>query len=114
MRIRGLTADEISYSAAGSACSKQGQWQLSLVLFASLAVCERVMPDLISCNAAISAWEKGGQWPKALTLLLGIPQVRATADIISYDAVISACEKDGAWQLAVSCLSYMSVQKVLP
>jgi pentatricopeptide repeat domain-containing protein 1 len=63
-----VVPDRITYSAAISACSKGGQWQLALNLL-SLMPEARVVPDRINYNAAISACEKGSQWQLASNLL---------------------------------------------
>jgi pentatricopeptide repeat domain-containing protein 1 len=58
-----MVPDEITYSAAISACEKGGQWQLALNLL-SLMPDTRLAPDEITHNAATSACERmdSGSW----------------------------------------------------
>ena len=64
-----LPPNEISYSAAISACEKGKQWEEALRLLQQ-TTCRALTPDKISYSAAISACEKGKQWVEALRLLL--------------------------------------------
>lgn len=69
-----------SYSAAISACGKNGQWQRALRLFEEM-VTTHVSPNVVSVNATISAFEKVGKtdcvdcaistwcWGKKLSML---------------------------------------------
>ncbi|CAE8626802.1 unnamed protein product [Polarella glacialis] len=108
-----VVPNEITYSAAISACEKGGQWQQALNLL-SLMPEARVVPNEITYNAAISACEKGGQWQLALNLLSLMPEAKVVPDEISYNAAISACEKGGQWQLALNLLSLMPDARVGP
>ena len=61
MTSRALTPDEISYTAAISACEKSKQWEEALRMLQQMT-CRALTPNEISYNAAISACEKGKQW----------------------------------------------------
>ena len=63
--LQGAYPDEISYSAAISACEKGKQWEEALRLLQQMT-CRALTPNEISYNAAISACEKGKQWEEAL------------------------------------------------
>ncbi|CAE8639941.1 unnamed protein product [Polarella glacialis] len=106
MPERKLTPNEVSYSAAISACEKVGRWQLALKLLDTMPQIS-IVPNAVSFNAAISACEKGGQWEMALSLLRQMPHVKISPNTITYSAAISACEKGGQWQLAFSLLNLM-------
>eukprot|EP00933_Yihiella_yeosuensis_P059746 TRINITY_DN6135_c0_g1_i9.p1 TRINITY_DN6135_c0_g1~~TRINITY_DN6135_c0_g1_i9.p1 ORF type:complete len:145 (+),score=13.01 TRINITY_DN6135_c0_g1_i9:237-671(+) len=107
-----LRKNEISYSAAISACEKGGQWQTALNLL-SLMHQSRVVPNVISYSAAIRACETGCQWQLALILLILNPLSKVLPDAISYDAAIRACQKGGQWQSALDLLSLMPQAKVV-
>ena len=68
MTYRALTPNEISYSAAISACEKGKQWEEALRLLQQMT-CRALTPNEISYSAAISACEKSKQWEEALRLL---------------------------------------------
>ncbi|CAE8615408.1 unnamed protein product, partial [Polarella glacialis] len=103
--------NEISYSAAISACEKGGQWQLALSLLSSMPVMKAI-PNEISYNAAISACEKGGQWLGALTLLQQMRDARLTAISQARSTVISACSRAGCWQDALCAGGFSEIAEV--
>jgi len=113
MESRGITPNTISYSAAISACEKEGQWQQALILLREMES-RGISPGTISYNAAISACEKGGQWQRALALLREMESRGIVPDTISYSAAISACEKGRQWQQALELLREMESHGVLP
>merc|ERR1712054_276066 len=57
MQQRRLEPDVISFSAAISACEKDGQWEKALQMLDEIQQ-RRLEPNVISFNAAISACEK--------------------------------------------------------
>ena len=61
----GVPANNITDSAAISACEKGGQWQMALQLMEDMQV-KGFPAHTITYSAAISACEKGGQWQGAL------------------------------------------------
>ncbi|CAE8614196.1 unnamed protein product [Polarella glacialis] len=105
--------NEITYSAAVSACQKGGQWQLALGLLNSMPGMS-LIPNEVSYNSAISACGKGGQWQLALILLSQMPDRRLVPNEISYNAAISACEKVGQWQGALVLLGRMPEARASP
>ena len=55
-----LKLNEISFSAAISACEKGGEWEKSLHMFAAMAH-SKVEPNRITFDAAISACGRGSE-----------------------------------------------------
>jgi len=104
------TVDNISNSAAVSACEKCAEWQLSLVLLQNMEK-EKVGTNTTSYNAAISACEKGKRWELALELLEE-SKTWATVDTISCTAAMSACEKFAQWHHMLVLLETMWEDRV--
>lgn len=68
MRVRGITGDHVSFTAAIDACAQVGQWSLALSLLDDMRA-EGIPPTVRSYSAAISACGKGQQWARAVSLL---------------------------------------------
>ena len=62
-----VMTNEVTYSAAVSACERSGQWQLALY-YLRLMPQAKVVANEIMYSAAIGACEHGGQWQLALNM----------------------------------------------
>ena len=96
----------ISFSAAISACEKDGEWQQTLSPLADRHIAD-MSPMMISFSAAISACEKDGERQQMLSPLADMHIADMNPMMISFSAAISACEKDGEWQQTLSPLADM-------
>ena len=102
MEVRGVQPNEISYSAAISACEKGQQWERALGLLAQMEE-HGVQPNVISYSAAISACEKGQQWERALALLAQMEARGLELGVATFTAVmqvlVSSSQLDEAFHL---------------
>lgn len=95
--------NEVSLSAAISACEKSAQWSSALVLMAQLPTMT-LKANTTSCNALLSACEKGFNWTQAIEVLHQMDELRVASSGMTWNAMASASEKCAQWQLALQTL----------
>ena len=95
--------NEVSLSAAISACEKSAQWSSALVLMAQLPTMT-LKANTTSCNALLSACEKGFNWTQAIEVLHQMDELRVASSEMTWNAMASASEKCAQWQLALQTL----------
>ena len=95
--------NEVSLSAAISACEKWAQWSSAFVLMARLPTMT-LKANTTSCNALLSACEKGFNWTQAMAVLHQMHVLRVASSETTWNAMASACEKCAQWQLALQTL----------
>ncbi|CAJ1442644.1 unnamed protein product [Effrenium voratum] len=122
--------DDMTLTAALSACAPGAQWQRALAMLcgglelepntfalnACIAACsaahrwqeallllqvDALQPDVVTFNALISACGNALQWQRALHLLRGMHVRGIQTNIVSFNAAMGACEKASEWQRAV-------------
>ena len=107
-----VAPNQVSFSAAISACEKNVKWRMALLLFSCMPIA-RVLSDVISFSAAISAFEKGCQWQMALFLFWQMSEARVVPDLVSFNASISACESSGGQKSSYN-ISMMPSARLVP
>ena len=86
-----------------SACEKNGQWRLLLVVLFEMAAMS-FEPALFSYIEAMAACDRSVHWLRALVLLRHLPAVGVAPDAVSASSGASACEDGGQWRSALEIL----------
>ena len=100
-----VPVDVPSFNAAITACSRSGQWELSLALFREMTKLG-VGPDVVSYNSVMSALGGAKEWKRAVSVLREMtPNESGSAgaggggdgsdvspDHVSFATAIQACE----------------------
>ena len=93
-----ISADNIAYNSAISACAKAGIWEHAFSLLEKLHL-QQLFADLVTFCALTSACEKGQQWEIALNLVTHeMPRKGGILpSIVTYSALVSALGRGGEW-----------------
>lgn len=95
-----ISADNIAYNSAISACAKAGIWEHAFSLLEELHL-QKLLADLVTFCALTSACEKGQQWEIALNLVQQVmPRSKGggvSPSIVTYSALVSALGRGGEW-----------------
>eukprot|EP00435_Cladocopium_sp_Y103_P040272 s1138_g10.t3 len=100
MDERRIMGNLILYSAAISACARQGRWRESLALMTE-ALAHHLQLDMVTEAATISACKMHGEWPRALRLVDGMRLNAFPAYVIAVNSAISCCDQVSEWQQAL-------------
>ena len=102
LHLSDVPVDDVSYSAAMSACLEASQWMTSVAL---MEECRgRSLAGVSVYNAAISAWTESAAWQMALSLMVQLHDHRIQRNLITQSSVIHACGCGLTWQTSLQVL----------
>ncbi|CAE8584132.1 unnamed protein product, partial [Polarella glacialis] len=107
-----LTANEVSFGAAISACEAGRMWQLALGLLSEMRA-TGARPDIMSCGSALRTCQREGLWCEALVLVSQMATLSVTPDVVSLSEGVSACDRGGHLLPAARFLASVQASAVL-
>ena len=106
MKANGYRPTQVSYNAAMSALTKNGQWQQAIDMFGLVfrnseaqsssgggGSSSDLKPDAFSYSAALSACAKGRKWQLAFTLFDEMHAAGVEPTEFHYSSLMTACER---------------------
>lgn len=108
---RSCNPDVIHFGSVASACSRDGQWSLALLVL-DLAVEGRVESNSVVFNSLVSTFGRGSEWTRSLALVVNIAEEGIEADAVALGAAVSACGRSGRWAGAVGLLEGAPTEQV--
>jgi len=112
MPAEGVIPNLVSYNAAMSALTNNGQWRRALDVFEKARE-KGVKHDTIGFSAAISACNKGGMWRRGLELLEEMEAAGRDPNEYTYTSLIAALDKGGKVDKALELLETALARKSL-